>query len=177
MSDGTIAHPRRARLPGRRDTSPGEKLETFAMERMQSTCENLVDFNLSESGVHPLTPEELARRRGAARRGARPSPASIHSPTEPSPLASGSRRCHPAQRNNIQVPTAARKPTTSGLEPGRARRRVVMIVPNYMQTGGLARAFGGRSRNGRLASKTRRAARWRARSRRARAAGVAAHAS
>ena len=35
------------------------KLEQFAMERMQSTFENLVDFNLSESGVHPLTPREL----------------------------------------------------------------------------------------------------------------------
>ena len=29
------------------------------MERMQSTWENLVDYNLSESGVHPLTPREL----------------------------------------------------------------------------------------------------------------------
>src|SRR5262245_52055847 len=30
------------------------KLEPFAMERMQSTYENEVAFNLSESGVHPL---------------------------------------------------------------------------------------------------------------------------
>src|SRR5260370_37412640 len=30
------------------------RLEPFAMERMQSTYENHVDFNLSESGVHPL---------------------------------------------------------------------------------------------------------------------------
>ena len=29
------------------------------MERMQSTYENLVEFNLSESGVRPLTPREL----------------------------------------------------------------------------------------------------------------------
>ena len=35
------------------------KLEQFAMERMQSTYENLVEFNLSESGVRPLTPREL----------------------------------------------------------------------------------------------------------------------
>ena len=35
------------------------RLETFAMERMQSTYENQVDFNLSESGVHPLTLGEL----------------------------------------------------------------------------------------------------------------------
>ena len=30
------------------------RLEPFAMERMQSTYENQVAFNLSESGVHPL---------------------------------------------------------------------------------------------------------------------------
>src|SRR5690349_5218010 len=38
---------------------PAMKLEQFAMERMQSTWENRVDFNLSESGVYPLTPREL----------------------------------------------------------------------------------------------------------------------
>ena len=35
------------------------KLEPFAMERMQSTYENQVEFNLSESGVHPLALGEL----------------------------------------------------------------------------------------------------------------------
>ena len=36
------------------------------MERMQSTYENLVDFNLSESGVHPLRLEELLDEPGLA---------------------------------------------------------------------------------------------------------------
>src|SRR6476620_9229211 len=36
------------------------KVEQFAMERMQSTWENQVEYNLSESGVHPLTLGELA---------------------------------------------------------------------------------------------------------------------
>ena len=36
------------------------KLEPFAMERLQSTWENRVAWNLSESGVHPLRVEELA---------------------------------------------------------------------------------------------------------------------
>ena len=45
-----------ARLrPARKYKLPGMKLEQFAMERMQSTYENLVEFNLSESGVRPLT--------------------------------------------------------------------------------------------------------------------------
>lgn len=34
-------------------------METFLMERMQSTWENLVEFDLSESGVRPLTLREL----------------------------------------------------------------------------------------------------------------------
>ena len=35
------------------------KLVPFSMERWQSTWEHRVDFNLSESGVHPMTPGEL----------------------------------------------------------------------------------------------------------------------
>jgi aspartate/methionine/tyrosine aminotransferase len=35
------------------------KLEPFALERLQSTFEHQVDFNLSESGVLPLTLGEL----------------------------------------------------------------------------------------------------------------------
>ena len=36
------------------------KLETFAMERLQSTWENRVAWNLAESGIHPFRLEELA---------------------------------------------------------------------------------------------------------------------
>src|SRR5277367_5518409 len=35
------------------------KIETFEMERMQSTWENQVEYDLSESGVRPLTLREL----------------------------------------------------------------------------------------------------------------------
>lgn len=35
------------------------RMETFEMERMQSTWENLVDYDMSESGVRPLTLREL----------------------------------------------------------------------------------------------------------------------
>ena len=35
-------------------------MRPFAMERWQSTYENRVAYNLSESGVHPLTLGELA---------------------------------------------------------------------------------------------------------------------
>ena len=36
------------------------RLDRFAMERLQSTWENRVAWNLSESGVHPLRLEDLA---------------------------------------------------------------------------------------------------------------------
>jgi len=35
------------------------KIELFKMERMQSTWENVVTYNLSESGVHPIPLQEL----------------------------------------------------------------------------------------------------------------------
>ena len=43
--------------------------EPFAMERWQSTWENRVRFNLSESGVHPLTVAGLLALAGAKRLG------------------------------------------------------------------------------------------------------------
>jgi aspartate/methionine/tyrosine aminotransferase len=41
------------------------KINPFQMERWQSTWENRVRFNLSESGVHPMTPLELLELAGA----------------------------------------------------------------------------------------------------------------
>ncbi|PYO85669.1 MAG: aminotransferase, partial [Gemmatimonadetes bacterium] len=38
----------------------------FELERWQSTWENRVRFNLSESGVHPLTIQELLGLAGAS---------------------------------------------------------------------------------------------------------------
>src|SRR3989442_2335845 len=38
----------------------------FELERWQSTWENRVRFNLSESGVHPLTVQELLGLAGAS---------------------------------------------------------------------------------------------------------------
>ena len=35
------------------------RIPLFQMERMQSTYENYVEYNLSESGVHPMRAEEL----------------------------------------------------------------------------------------------------------------------
>ncbi len=118
------------------------KLEQFAMERMQSTWENLVDFNLSESGVHPLTPRELLAH------------ADLGIVLD-QPLVYSQSNGTTALRSLIaqQYPgsTADHIEVTNGgseanyivswrlIEPG---DEVAMLVPNYMQTWGLVRAFG-----------------------------------
>jgi len=120
------------------------KLEPFAMERMQSTYENLVRFNLSESGVHPLRLDELVdgavdrdaffaeRLRYTQSNGTEPLRSAIAS------LYAG------ATVDHVQVTNGGAEAnyitTWRLVEPG---DEVVMMVPNYMQTWGLARAFGG----------------------------------
>ncbi len=37
----------------------GEEFIPFAQERVMSKWENVVDYNLGDSGVHPMTTEEL----------------------------------------------------------------------------------------------------------------------
>jgi aspartate/methionine/tyrosine aminotransferase len=120
------------------------KLDEFAMERMQSTYENQVDFNLSESGVHPLTLGELVD----------------DEPSRQALLAEGLRYTQSNGTVALRGAIAAMYPgatidhvqVTNGgseanyittwnlVEPG---DEVVLMVPNYMQTWGLARAFGG----------------------------------
>jgi len=35
------------------------KIETFQLERIESLWENTVDYNLSETGIHPISLEEI----------------------------------------------------------------------------------------------------------------------
>ena len=119
------------------------KLEPFAMERMQSTYEHQVAFNLSESGVEPLTLGELIDE--AAPREALLAEALRYTQTNGTPqlrelLASLYRG---ATRDHILVTNGGSEAnyitTWNLVEPG---DEVVVMVPNYMQTWGLARAFG-----------------------------------
>jgi aspartate/methionine/tyrosine aminotransferase len=120
------------------------KLEPFAMERMQSTYENQVDFNLSESGVQPLRLGELVDEAGA----------------RDTLLAEGLRYTQSngsvALRELIAAQYRGATPdhvevTNGGAEANylatwrlvEPADEVVLMVPNYMQTWGLARAFGG----------------------------------
>jgi aspartate/methionine/tyrosine aminotransferase len=119
------------------------KLEEFAMERMQSTYENEVDFNLSESGVHPLRLGELvddARARDGLLQEAIRYSQSNGTHALRSLIAS---QYAGATVDHVQVTNGGAEAnyiTTWRLtEPG---DEVVFMMPSYMQTWGLARAFG-----------------------------------
>ena len=137
------------------------KLEQFAMERMQSTYENLVEFNLTESGVRPLTPRELVED-PAGLEGLLDQPLVYSQSNGTIELRQLIAALYPgAGIDHIEVTNGGSEAnfiTTFNLvEPG---DDVVMLVPNYMQTWGLARGFGGTIREWRLIE-DRAAGRWR----------------
>lgn len=141
---------------------PTMKLEQFAMERMQSTYENLVEFNLSESGVRPLSARELVED-PAGLEGLLDQPLVYSQSNGTIDLRRAIASMYPgAGIDHVEVTNGGSEAnfiTTFNLvEPG---DEVVMLVPNYMQTWGLARAFGGTIREWRLVE-DRQAGRWRA---------------
>jgi aspartate/methionine/tyrosine aminotransferase len=118
------------------------KIDIFKMERMQSTWENVVEYNLSESGVHPLNLKELL------------TPAEIEALTEvelgytqtngTTGLRERIARLYPGIGLEQILTTAGSSEANfllmwSLLEPG---DEVLFELPNYMQMGGLMRAFG-----------------------------------
>jgi hypothetical protein len=118
--------------------------EPFAMERWQSTWENRVRFNLSESGVHPLTAAGLLALAGADAGAALDVPLGYSQ-------SNGTEGLRSAIAALYRGATVGHVTVTNGsaesnyavcwhlLEPG---DRVALMLPNYMQTWGLARAFG-----------------------------------
>lgn len=119
------------------------RIDPFAMERMQSTYENHVDFNLSESGVHPLRLGELLD--DEASRAALLNESLRYTQTNGSEglrslIAAAYGGASPA---HVQVTNGGAEANYIVmwrlLEPG---DEVVVMVPNYMQTWGLARGFG-----------------------------------
>ncbi|HSB74659.1 MAG TPA: aminotransferase class I/II-fold pyridoxal phosphate-dependent enzyme, partial [Terriglobales bacterium] len=120
------------------------RIDLFRMERMQCTYEHEVDYNLSESGVLPLKMEELL------------------SPEQLKELASCSLKYaqangSPELRENIArwYPGATADHVTvvnGGAEANymvlwsmlEKSGRAAVMLPNYLQTWGLARAYAGR---------------------------------
>jgi aspartate/methionine/tyrosine aminotransferase len=137
------------------------KLERFEMERMQSTYENLVEFNLSESGVRPLTPRELVED-SEGLEGLLDQPLVYTQSNGTIELRRAIAAMYPgAGIDHIEVTNGGSEAnfitTFNLIEQG---DEVVMLVPNYMQTWGLSRAFGGTIREWRLVE-DRDAGRWR----------------
>jgi aspartate/methionine/tyrosine aminotransferase len=128
------------------------KLEQFSMERMQSTWENLVDVNLSESGVRPLSPRELVGEDPAAI-DALLDQRLVYTQSNGTPELRAAIAGMYAGANdaNIEVTNGGSEANFVTLwklvESG---DEVALLVPNYMQTWGLARAFGATVRDWRL---------------------------
>ena len=131
------------RLAGLQSKVTAMKIEPFELERLQSTFEHQVDFNLSESGVEPLTLGEL-----------------IEDPVSRTALLSehlsytqtnGTALLRERVAAQYQDATVDHVLVTNGgaeanyvtmwnlVEPG---DEVVMMVPNFMQAWGVGRAFG-----------------------------------
>jgi aspartate/methionine/tyrosine aminotransferase len=130
------------------------------MERMQSTWENLVDYNLSESGVYPLTPRELLGNDGLE--AVLDQPLVYTQSNGTTALRTLVAAQYPgADASNIQVTNGGSEANYLAvwrtIEPG---DEVALLVPNYMQTWGLVRAFGGTVKEWRLIE-DRAAGRWR----------------
>ena len=119
------------------------KVEPFALERWQSIWENRVAWNLSESGVHPLRVEEVAvtdaDRQALLRQDLG------YTQTNGTPeLRQAIASLYPgASADQIEVTNGGSEANYVTLwhlvEQG---DEVVMMTPNYMQVGGLTRAFG-----------------------------------
>jgi aspartate/methionine/tyrosine aminotransferase len=125
-------------------------IDIFKMERMQSTWENVVDYNLSESGVHPLTLKEML------------TPAEIEALREVElgytqtngtmGLRENIARLYPGISVDQILATAGSSEANflliwSLIEPG---DEVLFELPNYMQMAGLLKAFGARVKPFRL---------------------------
>lgn len=138
------------------------RLEPFAMERMQSTWENLVELNLSESGVHPVRVDELVP--SAAEREALLGQRLVYTQSNGTPeLRDLIATLYPgATRDHVEVTNGGSEANFVTLwhlvEPG---DEVVVMVPTYMQAWGLSRAFGGALRPWPLREDRTASPRWR----------------
>ena len=118
------------------------EFQPFAMERWQSIYENQVQYNLSESGVHPLSVRELLELSGAA---------SLDEILLGYGQSNGSvlLREHIAQLypdcspDHVVVANGSAEANFIALwQLAPAGEEVVIVVPTYMQSHGLASNFG-----------------------------------
>lgn len=120
--------------------------QSFEMERWQSTWENRVRFNLSESGVHPMTANELLALAGSAAGIALDTPLGYPQSNGTEALRAVIAARYPgASLEHVIVTSGSAESNYVNcwtlIQPG---DRVVVVTPNYMQTWGLAKNFGAR---------------------------------
>jgi len=118
-------------------------LEIFEMERMQSTWENLVDYDLSESGILPVSLRELAEM-GFDLEPALDTPLSYSQSDGTPELKERLAKLYPgAKPGNIEVTNGTSEANFlvgfSRISPGDG---FAMQLPNYMQLWGLPRGLG-----------------------------------
>ena len=118
-------------------------IELFEMERMQSTWENIVDFDMSESGVRPLTLRELVSM-GFELEAFLDTPLGYSQSNGTIELRERIAALYPgATVDHIEVTNGTSEANyliaLSQLRPG---DEVAMEVPNYMQMPGVARSLG-----------------------------------
>ncbi len=119
------------------------RLEQFEMERLQSTWENRVKFNLSESSVHPMSVRDLIPDPGFQDR-LLSTPLCYNQSNGTDELREIISSLYPgATLDNVEVTNGGSEANFvtvySMLDPG---DEVVVILPNYGQIWGLTRSLG-----------------------------------
>ena len=120
----------------------------FELERWQSTWENRVRFNLSESGVHPLTIQDLLGLAGASAVPLLDIQLGYSQSNGTDLLRERIAALYPgASPDQVLVTTGSAEANFCVcwrlLEPG---DKVAVMMPNYMQTPGLTQNFGAQVR-------------------------------
>jgi aspartate/methionine/tyrosine aminotransferase len=118
------------------------RIEHFKMERMQSTWENEVEYNLSESGVHPLALREFLSAEEI--RELQETPLGYSQSNGTLELREKIAGLYPGAGPDHILATAGSSEANyllmwSLIESG---DEVVFMMPNYMQMWGLVRGFG-----------------------------------
>jgi aspartate/methionine/tyrosine aminotransferase len=132
------------------------KIPIFEMERMQSTWENLVDYDMSESGVRPITLRGLVEM-GLDLDAALDMPLGYSQSNGTLPLRERLAAIYPgATVNHIEVTSGTSEANylvaLSLLQPG---DEMAMEVPNYMQLWGVPESLQAKVRTFRLRSESR----------------------
>jgi aspartate/methionine/tyrosine aminotransferase len=129
--------------------------QPFVMERMMSKWENVVDVNLSESGVHPMTLGELLEMSGLDASAVTDVLINYPQANGTVPLREAIAARYPgASADNVLVTVGAAEANylalTTLLQPG---DEAVIMLPNYMQVWGIARNRGVQVRECHLSEK------------------------